>query len=527
MERRNKGVEQATTMLADRQLSEWRLEPGRFSSFSRLQRILAWACRFLSNCQESHDQRETSVDLTLEELNSAEERLIRQAQQEAFPEELARIRSGRELSTASKLSCLRPILDEAGVMRVDGRLKFGRMPYRTRHPIILPRGGWITKLIIKRHHEAEGHGGTNQTLAALSERFWILNAREAIRAWERDCAVCRRRKAVPEQQLMAPLPAARLEGSLRAFSNVAVDYGGPFTTVQGRGRRRQKRYLALFTCLETRAVHLEMAYSLDTDAFLNAFFRMTDRRGTPRQVFSDNGGNFVKGEKELRAIEELDHRRLQQKTVTRRIQWHFQPPAAPHFGGAHEIMVRAAKRALVAILGEAEVTDEELHSAFTGAEALLNSRPLTYQTAHPGEEEPLTPNHFLHGQAGGRFAPDVDKTDVGDPKRRWRRVQELITHVWRRWMREWLPGLQPRKKWTRAKENVKRGDVVLVVQANNPRGSWPLGRVTEVHPGRDGRVHVAEVKVGQLTLLRPITRLCVLHSDEETVDDDSNARDKD
>jgi hypothetical protein len=314
---------------------------------------------------------------------------------------------------------------------------------------------------------------------------------------------------------MAPLPDARLEGSLRAFNNVAVDYGGPFITIQGRGRRRQKRYLALFTCLETRAVHLEMAYSLDTDAFLNAFFRMMDRRGVPAQMFSDNGGNFVKGEKELRELQELDNQRVQRATAEKRIKWNFQPPAAPHFGGSHEVMIRAAKRAILAILGNADVTDEELQSGFTGAEALLNSRPLIYQTANSNDEEPLTPNHFMHGQAGGRFAPDIAGEEAGDPRRRWRRVQELVTHVWRRWMREWLPGLQPRKKWTRASENVKPGDVVLVVQVDNLRGNWPLGRVTEVHPGRDGRVRVAEVKVGQVKLLRPVTRLCVLQSTEE------------
>ena len=91
--------------------------------------------------------------------------------------------------------------------------------------------------------------------------------------------MCQKRKAKITQQIMAPLPLNRLSTSLRAFTRVAVDFGGPFMTVQGRGKPRQKRYLCLFTCLASRAVHLEMAYGLDVDCFLNALNRMINRRG--------------------------------------------------------------------------------------------------------------------------------------------------------------------------------------------------------------------------------------------------------
>ena len=117
---------------------------------------------------------------------------------------------------------------------------------------------------MKEYHERGNHAtGTNQTLAALSTRYWI-------RELERECAECRRRKSKPYDQLMAPLPVSRLKPSLRAFARSAVGFGGPFITVQGREKRREKRYFCLFTCLGTRAVHLEMAYGLDTDSFLNA-----------------------------------------------------------------------------------------------------------------------------------------------------------------------------------------------------------------------------------------------------------------
>ena len=130
------------------------------------------------------------------------------------------------------------------------------------------------------------------------------------------CAESRRRFTMKiGHQMMAPLPKSRLQSSLRAFEKVGVDYGGPFLTKQGRGRTRAKRYLCLFTCLTTRAVHLEMSYSLDTDSFSNAFTRMTSRRGTTTSVISDHGTNFVGAERELRElVKALDTDRITQET---------------------------------------------------------------------------------------------------------------------------------------------------------------------------------------------------------------------
>ena len=86
-------------------------------------------------------------------------------------------------------------------------------------------------------------------------------------------------------------------------------------------------------------------------------------------------------------------------------------------------MIRAAKRAIYGILQNADINDEELLTAFTGAEALINSRPLTYQSANPHDDIPLTPNHFLHGQVGGNFAPDSVDEGEFNVKKRWRRIQ--------------------------------------------------------------------------------------------------------
>ena len=234
---------------------------------------------------------------------------------------------------------------------------------------------------------------------------------------------------------MAPLPTTRITLPLRSFDRIGTDFAGQFLTKQGRGKTRMKRYLCLFTCLATRAVHLEMAYALDTDSFINAFTQMTARGGTPSFVLSDNGTNFVGAEKEIcQKVQELDKQKIVETTSQRQlIHWKFNPPSAPHFGGVFESMVKSAKKAIRAILGDAAITDEELVTAIAGAEGLINSRPITYVSSSPDDLTPLTPNHFMIGQLGGQFAPEVSPEEVFNPRKRWGRVQQLISQIWKRW----------------------------------------------------------------------------------------------
>ena len=128
---------------------------------------------------------------------------------------------------------------------------------------------------------------------------------------------------------------------------------------------------------------------------------MTSQRGIPEVMFSGNGGNFVKADKELKdLVNQLDQEKIKQTTANKKVQWSFNPPGAPHFGGVYEIMVKAAKKAIKNMLGNADINDEELVTAFDGAEGLINSRPLTYQSSHPADDVSLTPNHFLYRQLG-------------------------------------------------------------------------------------------------------------------------------
>ena len=237
-----------------------------------------------------------------------------------------------------------------------------------------------------------------------------------------------------------------------------------------------------------------MACSMSTTDFLNAFSRMVATRGRPEEVPSDNGTNFVGAERELRElVQAKDQEQIAGNVSNNEIRWNWNPPLESHFGGVFESLVKVAKKTLKAIVGNARLTDDELQTAIKEVEALMNSIPLTYEGADPRDEPVLTPNHFLVGQLGGQLAPQVTDDIAFHPRNRWRLIQNLVRVLWKRWREEYLSTLNTRKKWREAKENLKVGDVVLVVDQNTPRGQWHLGRVEEVFPGQDGQVRVIQV----------------------------------
>ena len=193
-----------------------------------------------------------------------------------------------------------------------------------------------------------------------------------------------------------------------------------------------------------RAVHLEMAWGLDTYSFLNAFARFTSRQGVPTELISDNGTNFVGAVNELKELtQQLDEEKMKRKTGTQGTRWLFNPPAALHFGGAHEILVKAAKKVIYSVLSGSDINNEDLITVFAEVEGLLNLRPLTYQSADVRgisklHKVLLTPNHFLLGQMGGQFTPEFEDVKEFNPQQRWRKVQQLVSLVWQRWLDDWL-----------------------------------------------------------------------------------------
>jgi len=242
---------------------------------------------------------------------------------------------------------------------------------------------------------------------------------------------------------------------------------------------------------------------------------MIGRRGSPSKILTDNGRNFRGAERELREhVQMLDQDRISDELATKKVEWNFIPPGAPHMGGSWERLVKAVKVALHSTLKERSPREEILQTLFTEAEFIVNSRPLTHVAVDPNDPESLTPNHFLIGSSSGAAEiPGIFIDPNPSPRKMWKQSQLLADHFWRRWVKEYLPSLTRRTKWHGETEPVKTGDMVIIVDEQLKRNSWPRGIIVALHPGRDGVVRVVDVKTNYGIYRRPVSKLCVLKLD--------------
>lgn len=315
---------------------------------------------------------------------------------------------------------------------------------------------------------------------------------------------------------MGNLPGSRL-ASTRPFLTCGVDYAGPMILrlYSGRCNRTTKAYIALFVCFSTKALHLELVSDLSTNAFLAAFRRFTSRRGKCADIYSDCGTNFVGAQKELRELHAAVTHQLLDPTLASSLasegtNWHFNPPGAPHMGGIWEAGVKSVKHHLRRIVGTTPMTFEEVTTVLTQIESVLNSRPICQLKDDPDDFEALTPGHFLIGGPLNAL-PNPSLEHVATSRlSRWQLCQKLVHHFWNRWRNEYLNSLQQRTKWWKKEENIQVGQLVLVVDDNQPPANWTLGRVAEIFTGKDGLVRVVNLKHKNGFLKRPITKLCLL-----------------
>ena len=316
---------------------------------------------------------------------------------------------------------------------------------------------------------------------------------------------------------MAPLPKDRVQAFDPPFTHTGLDYFGPVSVKVGRAIA--KRWILLLTCMATRAVHLEVVHAMDNSSLLMAIQRFIDRRGKPAMMRSDNGTSFVSGSKQLERTRILNDDNFTRGMTDKSIEWMFNPPHAPHFGGVWERLVRSAKNALLVALRDESVTDEVLHTVIVDVEALMNSRPLTHISVTPDEPEPLTPNHFLFGRASP-YVTMIPKEEICITSREQIKIVQItVDRFWKRWMWEYLPHLTERKKWLVHRRNIQLGDLALVIDDTTHRGKWPVGQIVAVEYSADGVVRSAKVQVKGTIYSRPVSRICLL----ATPDDGDNA----
>ncbi|XP_034935131.1 uncharacterized protein [Chelonus insularis] len=492
----------------------------KYSSYSKLCRIVAYCHRF---CQALLRQR-LSGPLKAEELEKAERTIMRWVQQEKFEPELNCLIHGRELPKKSKLRSLNVFLDENKIIRVGGRLQHALIPDDQKHQIILPAKHHVTTIIFREEHQRLQHFPSEQLLYNIRQKFWLVSGRRETQKIVRHCLKCFRFKPQIPEVRMGDLPQERVRGYARTFSSTGVDYAGPFSVRESRRRGKipiTKGYVAVFTCFKTKAVHLEMVSELTTEAFLAALDRFTARRGLCRKMHSDNGTNFVGASRHLSEVFEFLKKtepEITEALRNRKIEWKFNPPRSPHFGGLWEAAVKLVKRHFYTVTQGRFLTFEEYCIVLANIEAVLNSRPLTPLSSDPNDLEVLTPSHFLIGDVLVQpIRHDFNNTPDGRLSR-WQYLQKLQQVLWTRWQREYLQELQKRGKWHTSNPKVDKNDMVLLIEDNTSPLHWPLGRVVEIHPGKDGEVRVVTVRTHTGLYKRAVCKICPLPLSEQDED---------
>lgn len=396
--------------------------------------------------------------MTADDYATAKLEALRQAQRDSFPDESTQLTTGKPVAKSSRLMSLAPELDGGkGLIRVGGHLRHSCDPASDAiQPVVLDPQHPLTRLIIQDYDVKLHHPGPERVFAEIRRRYWVLRVREAVRRHQKKCTECRKWRGRPDPPKMADLPPARQRTFQPAFYSTGIDCFGPY--IIKVGRRNEKRWGILFKCMTTRAVHVDLLTSIDTDAFLMALRRFIARRGRPHELLCDQGTNFRGGERELWQSFTALQPKLQDQLASQQIRFAFNPPGSPHFGGCWEREIHSLKAALHVTIGAQTVTEEVLCTVLIEIEGILNSKPLGYISSDVADPDPIIPNCLLMGQRDASLPQVVYDSPEILGRRRWQHSQILADQFWKHFLKHYLPGLQACQKWRTEAVDLQVGD---------------------------------------------------------------------
>lgn len=299
------------------------------------------------------------------------------------------------------------------------------------------------------------HGSPQLTLASLRTEFWIIRTCTCVRAVLYKYVWCTRKSVKVPTKLMGDLPLARVNRATRAFSYTGVDYTGPIQLriVPGRGRKSHKAYIALFVCLITKALHLEIISDYTSAFFVAAYNRFVSQCGLSQSMYCDNGTTFYGTDRELtdayrKAICDLNFIDI---TACKKTSWHFLSSAAPCFGGLWEAGIRSVKTHLKQCIGAHTLTYEKMTTFLCRIEACLNSRSISSVSDNLNDwfvvrTNVLTSGHLLIGTSL-LASPEPSVLELNENRLLWWQLtQRIIEGFWRSWLKDYLLTLQQRSK---------------------------------------------------------------------------------
>ena len=433
-------------------------------------------------------------------LNKARSYWVRNQQSLYFKDELGFLAEPSAKIVPSLVKNLDLFIDDKGLLRSRGRLgRCENLSFDAQNPLLLPKQSYLTVLLVREAHESCKHLGASSTLSHLRRNgLWIPKGRNVIKAILRECLPC---KKLNNFSFSYPKPGDYLPEKvtfIKPFNHVGIDFTGNFqvkleATVI-------KMYLLVFSCLNTRAIHIEILPNMSCQQFLLAFIRFVNMFTLPEKVFSDNANTFLMGMGIVAdSFSTDDFSDYLRKNNIR----HYQIPLYSAWVGAFwERMMRVIKSCLFKVVGKKRLEYFQFLSLVSDIENVMNNRPLTYRDSDP-DFEPITPNKFLKLDTSRDFIIDnVAGSDLQIPRRKelissLEKRQEMLDTFRESFYNEYLLALREtsRDSYQGHWENrIKIGDIVLINVPNKPRPFWPMGRVLELLTGSDGKVRSVRLK---------------------------------
>ena len=480
-----------------------------YSCLMKLLRIVVYCYRFLKICMKTN--QDVTGEVSVEETEDALRQMIKWDQKKMLDD--------KEFNNMKKQLSL--VYDENGILRLQGRLENSQLPFEAKHPILLDRHSYLTKLIILEAHKRVKHMRLKSTLNEVRSKYWICKGKQTVKAVIKNCTVC---KYVTGKVMLGPnppdLPSYRVSYEY-AFSNVGIDYAGPLFVkdIYNVDSQMHKAYILLFTCAATRSVHLELCPNMSCSSLIRCLKRFTARRGKFDMAISDNFQTFLSKE-------------LKQFLTNEEIKWNHILAKSPWWGAFYERLIRIVKEALKKCIGKAKLTYEELETVLCEIEIVINSRPLTY--LYEEVDEALTPSHLVIGRRLISVPMKGDAIVANHTTEllcnRYKYLQTVISHYWKRFSNEYLVQLHEHHFYTRGKSKYDEltklllNDVVLIRDDSLKINVWKKGKVEKLIHGVDGKIRGALLKVchgGHTSYIqRPLQRIVPLEVQKENISRD-------
>ena len=422
-------------------------------------------------------------------------------------------------------------LDEKNILRCKGRLdNCNLLNFDQKNPILLPKSNHLTELLIWDAHLCCKHMGPSVTLNAIRRRgLWISQGRSVIKNVLKKCVTCAK---INSYSFRYPRPNSFVGDRVnfvKPFNYTGIDYTAHFMVKFGENI--VKMYLLLFTCLNTRAVHLDLVPSLNCEHFLLSFSKFCNLYTIPAKIFSDNASTFLQG---MGLLSDSFHTNDFSEYLEKNNITHVRIPLyAAWIGTFWERMIRCVKAALAKAIGRGKIEYFSFCSLLIEVQNSINSRPLSYQDTDVSFT-PLTPNSFLKLEAGKSLLLDnFSGSELEIPNRNQlvkalEVRQNLFEKFKETWYENYLLSLREASRdiyqgaW---EDKIRVGDVVLISNPVKVRALWQMGRVLDVLPGKDGKVRcVRLVRPDRSEGVYPISNLYPLELSVSTINESSTSR---